>query len=137
MWRPRFRDGSLLRFPTQQNALPEAGDRWGPLRCVYVQHASDPMSFFSPDLMYRRPEWLVGERGADVSPYLRWAPIVTFLQVGFDVPMATSVPIGYGHNFAPANYIDAWIEVTQPADWTPEATQRLKQHFATPTNTEK
>jgi uncharacterized membrane protein len=88
------------------------------------------MSFFAPELLYRRPEWLVGERGPDVSPYLRWYPIVTFLQIGFDLPMATSVPAGYGHNFAPASYIDAWIEVTQPAAWTAEDTTRLKELFA-------
>jgi uncharacterized membrane protein len=130
MWLPRFRDGSMLRFTTQHNSLPEAGPRWGPMRFVFVQHASDPMTFFSPDLLYRCPDWLVGPRGADVSPWLRWAPIITFLQVGFDVPMATSVPIGYGHNFAPQDYIDAWVEVTEPSDWSPADTTRLKQHFA-------
>ena len=99
------------------------------MRFVYIQHASDPMTFFSPDLLYRHPAWLRGKRGPDVSPYLKWFPVVTFLQVGFDLPMATSVPIGYGHNFAPANYIDAWIEVTQPTAWSNEDTDRLKQHF--------
>ena len=80
--------------------------------------------------LYRKPDWLVGERGPDVSPYLRWLPMVTFLQAGFDIPMATSVPLGYGHNFAPASYIDAWIEVTQPESWTAADTKRLKQLFA-------
>ncbi len=88
------------------------------------------MTFFAPELLYRKPEWLVGERGPDVSPYLRWLPIVTFLQAGFDLPMATTVPMGYGHNFAPASYIDAWIEVTQPQEWDADDTRRLKQLFA-------
>ena len=64
------------------------------------------MTFFRPSLIFRRPAWLAGERGPDVSPYLDWYPIVTFLQVACDLPMATSVPTGYGHNIAPANYID-------------------------------
>jgi uncharacterized membrane protein len=80
--------------------------------------------------LYRRPAWLVGERGPDVSPYLSWLPIVTFLQVGFDIPMATTTPLGYGHNFAPASYIDAWVEVTQPPDWDANDTRRLKELFA-------
>jgi uncharacterized membrane protein len=100
------------------------------MRFVYIQHASDPMSFFAPELLYRRPEWLAGERGPDVSPYLKWFPIVTFLQAGFDLPMATSVPHGYGHNFAPSSYIDSWVEVTQPAAWNAEETTRLKDKFA-------
>lgn len=129
MWLPKFRDGSLLRFTNQQNSL-ETGKRWGPMRFVYLQHASDPMTFFSPELLYRRPDWLVGERGPDVSPYLRWIPLVTFLQIGFDIPMATSVPVGYGHNFAPANYLDAWIAVTAPGAWSENDTERLKQLFA-------
>jgi uncharacterized membrane protein len=130
MWLPTFRDGSMVRFTGQRNALPAGGDRWGPMRFVYIQYASDPMSFFSPNLFYQRPGWLDGTRGPDVSPYLRWFPIVTFLQTGFDLPMATSVPLGYGHNYAPANYIDAWVEVTQPAGWSDEHTQRLKHQFA-------
>jgi uncharacterized membrane protein len=129
MWLPTFRDGSMLRFTGRECTLAAGGKRWGPMRFVYIQHASDPMSFFSPDLLYRKPDWLVGKRGPDVSPYLLWMPIVTFLQAGFDLPMATKVPCGYGHNFAPSSYIDAWIEVTQPADWKAEDTQRLKQRF--------
>jgi uncharacterized membrane protein len=130
MWLPRFRDGSMLRFTGRESSLDEAGRRWGPMRFVYIQHASDPMSFFAPELLYQRPAWLTGERGPDVSPYLRWYPIVTFLQAGFDLPMATSVPAGYGHNFAPSSYIDAWIAVTGPAAWNGDDTQRLKRLFA-------
>lgn len=129
MWLPRFRDGSMLRFTAQQNTLDAPDHRWGPMRFVYVQYASDPMIFFSPNLLYRKPQWLDDPRGPDVSPYLRWFPIVTFLQVGMDLPMATSVPIGYGHNYAPEHYIDAWIAVTAPEGWTPDDIQRLKQYF--------
>jgi len=130
MWLPRFRDGSMLRFTGRDNVLPDQGSRWGPMRFVFIQHASDPMTFFSPDLMFRRPAWLDGERGPDVSPYLRWCPLVTFLQLAFDLPMATAVPAGFGHNIAPSSYIDSWIEVSQPAGWTAEDTERLKQLFA-------
>ena len=128
-WRPVFRDSAAIRFMTQDGFPDLAGAEWGPLRIVYLQHASDPMSFFSPDLAYAQPDWLGSDRGPDLSPYLRWFPVVTFFQIGFDIPMATSVPLGYGHNFAPANYIDAWIEVTQPRNWSAEDTAKLKSHF--------
>ncbi len=126
-WLPRYREGEMLRFTGRENTLAENGDRWGSMRFVYIQHASDPMVFFSPDLAYQRPEWLQGERGPDVSPYLSWYPLVTFLQLAFDLPMATSVPVGYGHNYHPATYLDAWVEVTSPPNWTSEDTQRLKE----------
>jgi len=132
MWLPTVRDGSMLRFTGRENSLDSGGDRWGPLRFVYIQHASDPMVFFRKDLLYRQPEWLAEPRGPDVSPYLRWYPLVTFLQVGFDLPMATSTPLGYGHNYAPESYIDAWRAVTGPAGWTDADIERLKRHFAKP-----
>ncbi|NQU21987.1 MAG: alpha/beta-hydrolase family protein [Candidatus Nealsonbacteria bacterium] len=129
-WLPTFRDGTMVRFTGKENSLDQAGERWGPMRFVYVQHASDPMTFFAPELLLQEPDWLAGKRGPDVSPYLRWYPIVTFLQIAFDLPMATSIPTGYGHNYAPASYINAWIEVTEPAEWRAGDTERLKQLFA-------
>ena len=130
-WLPEFRDGTMLRFTGRKSTLDTPGNRWGPMRFAYIQHASDPMTFFSPSLFYRRPDWLVGERGPDVSPYLHWYPMVTFLQVLCDLPMATAVPPGYGHNIAPDSYIDAWIAVTQP-EISPEGVQRVRAEFAEP-----
>jgi uncharacterized membrane protein len=129
-WLPTFCDGSLLRFTGKESCLAQGDQRWGPMRFVYIQHASDPMCFFSPDLLYRRPKWLVGSRGPDVSPDLRWYPIVTFLQTAFDLPMATSVPSGYGHNYAPSSYLDAWIAVSQPPGWSDDHTLRLNRWLA-------
>jgi uncharacterized membrane protein len=130
MWLPTFRDGTMLRFSGQKNSLENPDQRWGPMRFVYLQYASDPMTFFSTNLLFREPEWLVGVRGPDVSSYLRWIPIVTFLQVAFDIPMSVSVPTGYGHNFTPAHYIDAWIAVTAPAGWGSVEIDRLKAHLS-------
>jgi uncharacterized membrane protein len=126
---PEFRDSAMVRFTGQMNSL-DTNKRWGSIRTVYVQYASDPMVFFSPDLAFRRPEWLNGKRRPDVSPYLKWYPIITSLQIAFDLPMATSVPMGYGHNYAPEHYINAWLAVTAPEDWNPNDTQRLKQLFS-------
>lgn len=127
-WLPKFRDGSVVRFTAQENTL-DTDQRWGPLRTVYIQYASDPMVFFSPDLLFKKPAWLSGPRGPDVSPHLKWYPVVTFLKVAFDLPMAISVPTGYGHNYAPKNYIDAWTAVTQPEGWTAEHTLRLVEQM--------
>lgn len=127
-WMPKFRDGRMLRFTSQTNSL-EPEMPWGSMRSVYVQYASDPMIWFSPDLAWNRPDWLGDNRGPDVSPHLRWYPIVTFLQIAFDLPVATGVPLGFGHNYSPSSYIDAWIAVTDPIGWSDEKTERLKQLF--------
>jgi uncharacterized membrane protein len=128
VWLPTFRDGSMVRFMGRESTL-EARARWGPMRFIYIQHPSDPMTFFSPDIAFHRPQWLIGERGPDVSPYLRWFPIVTFLQTAFDLPMATNVPHGYGHNFDAGSYIDAWIAVTAPKGVNADDVTRLKRLF--------
>jgi uncharacterized membrane protein len=128
VWLPTSRDASMIRFMGRENL--DSGARWGPMRFVYIQHASDPMTFFSPDLFYRRPGWLSKQRGPDVSPYLGWYPAVTFLQTAFDLPMSTSVPSGYGHNFDAASYIDAWIAVTDPESIDAGSVAKLKRLFA-------
>ncbi len=129
-WRPVFRDGSLIRFMTGEDGIATPDDaQWGRMRLLYLQQPSDPMSFFSPELAFRKPDWLE-DRGPDISPYFDWYPIVTFLQVMFDIPMATSVPAGYGHTFTPDSYIDAWLAILGPKDgWTQDDTLRIKDHF--------
>lgn len=127
VWLPVFDDGSLVRFTGRENELDLPNASWGMMRIVYIQHPSDPVTFFSPDLWYKEPAWLE-QRGPDVSPSLRWFPVVTFFQVAFDIHVATFAPPGYGHNFAPSSYIDAWVEVTQ-ADVSAADVQRLKELF--------
>jgi uncharacterized membrane protein len=129
-WLPVFGDASIIRFTLQDDALDIPGATWGPMRLVYVQHASDPITFFSEESLYRRPDWMTAPVGPDVSPELRWYPVVTFLQLGLDMAIGLSVPIGYGHFFAPGPYIDAWVAVTDPPGWTPAGIERLKAHFA-------
>jgi uncharacterized membrane protein len=129
-WLPRFGDSSVVRFTNQVNALDIPGAKWGPLRIVYLQYASDPIVFFEPAAFYRTPAWMIGPRGPDVSPDLRWYPGVTFIQLLLDMAVALAVPIGHGHLYAHSHYIDAWLAVTAPEGWTPDAITRLKALFA-------
>jgi uncharacterized membrane protein len=46
--------------------------------------------------------------------------------------MAITAPIGHGHVYAPAHYIDAWMEVTDVRGWSPQEIMRLKQHLSKP-----
>lgn len=128
-WLPRFRDGSVIRFTNQANAARIPNAEWGPIRMVYLQYASDPVTFFEPRALYREPEWMAGRRGPDVSQDLQWFPIVTLLQLALDMTNAIKAPVGHGHVYAPEDYIDAWIEVTQPEDWSPEEVERLKDYL--------
>ena len=129
-WLPRFRDGSFVRFMNQDGVAVTPGSRWGPMRIVYLQYASDPVTFFDYRDLYREPVWMAPPRGPDVSPELRWYPVVTLLQLTLDMAMATTTPRGYGHVFAPEHYVDAWIEVTGVEGWSPDEIARLKRHLA-------
>lgn len=128
-WLPRFGDGSVIRFTNQEDHTELPGAVWGPLRIVYLQYASDPITFFDPNSIWRKPDWMKAPVGPDVSPHLTWYPVVTFLQLTLDMAIALAVPIGHGHYFAPEHYIDAWVAVTDPAGWTPESITGLKTHF--------
>jgi uncharacterized membrane protein len=125
-WQPRFRDGSVIRFTAQDNALADFDAPWGPLRVVYLQYATDPVTFFNPLVFAREPAWLAGPRGPDVSPSLRWFPVVTFLQLAVDIAAAENAPIGHGHAYATEHYIDAWLAVSAPEGWTEERIAALK-----------
>src|SRR5690606_10024216 len=85
-----------------------------------------PIVFFEPEALYREPAWMREPRGFDVSPALTWYPVVTFLQLALDMALAQTSPIGYGHVYAPAHYIDAWLAVTDPPGWTPARIAALK-----------
>ncbi|THF67188.1 hypothetical protein E6C76_02050 [Pseudothauera nasutitermitis] len=125
-WLPRFRDGALIRFANQAGALEDFDAPWGPLRIVYLQYASDPITFFDPLAFLREPEWLSGPRGSDVSPSLRWFPVVTMLQLAVDIAAADHAPIGYGHAYATEHYIDGWLAVSAPENWPEAEIRRLK-----------
>lgn len=125
-WLPEFRDGRIVRFANQSGFPIPATAPWGPMRIVYLQYASDPLVFFDYHDVYRPPAWMTAPRGSDVSPELRWYPVVTFLQIALDMAVATTTPAGFGHVYAPQHYVDAWMAVTAPAGWSPEALEKLK-----------
>jgi uncharacterized membrane protein len=128
-WLPVIHDGSLVRFSAQTNQLKNGDWTWGPMRFVYIQYASDPMVFFSLDLYRKEPDWMRGVRGHDVSPDFKWYPVITALQVLFDLPMADRMPRGSSHNYSANSYIDGWIEVTQPENLSPDDEDKIRTHF--------
>ncbi|GGD05641.1 alpha/beta hydrolase [Aureimonas glaciei] len=127
-WRPRFRDGSVVRFGNQAGGF-EDGAPWGPLRIAFLQYASDPVVFFELESLYREPDWMKEPRGPDVAPEFRWFPVVTMLQLAFDMAIGTTSPIGFGHLYAPEHYIPAWMAVTAPPDIDAATAERLKVWF--------
>jgi uncharacterized membrane protein len=131
-WLPRYRDGGVVRFMNQTTRFDDVNGAWGPLRMAYLQSASDPITFFSLASTWREPAWMKAPRGPDVSPQLRWYPVVTMLQLAADMAAgAPAAPPGYGHYFAADDYITAWVSLTEPNDWSAADVERLRAHFRT------
>jgi uncharacterized membrane protein len=135
-WLPRFRDGAVVRFTlgARDTATEVVADvaadyaPWGDFRIVVLQHPSDPITFFEPSAAWRAPAWMQEPRGPGVTPDLRWFPVVTMLQLGADMMVGTAPP-GFGHEYAPRDYLSAWRALMAPAGWTPAEIERLHQQL--------
>ncbi|HEX6219628.1 MAG TPA: alpha/beta-hydrolase family protein [Acidimicrobiia bacterium] len=125
IWRPVVGDGMAVRFGPDGETLASVEGPWKTPRVAYLQHASDPITWLSTDLILQRPEWLDPPRGLDVSKWMPYVPGVTFLQVLVDLVMGTNAPIGHGHKFGAAQ-TEAWALITTPEAWSAADTQRLR-----------
>ncbi|MCV7356323.1 alpha/beta hydrolase [Mycolicibacterium fluoranthenivorans] len=125
---PRYDNGRTVRFSQAQNAdeiARVASAPWEGTRVLFLQHASDPIVWWSPKLLFSRPDWLTEPPGADRTASMRWYPIVTFWQVGADMTNASGVPGGHGHNYGDS-VLDGWVAVAAPQGWTPADTERIR-----------
>jgi len=124
-WLPIYDRGQHVRFVARPEDLSRPDPQWNTPRVVYLQHASDPIAWWDPGLLFRRPDWLREKRGYDVLPETEWIPVVTFLQVSADMAVATGVPAGHGHVYV-GDVANGWAAVLQPPGWTPEKTAKLR-----------
>lgn len=124
-WLPIYGKGEYVRFSARPENLDRPADPWNTPRAVYLQHASDPIAWWNPDLLFSEPDWLKEPRGYDVSGRMQWIPVVTFLQVSADMAVAVNVPDGHGHVYV-KDVANAWAKILQPPDWTPDKTEKLR-----------
>ncbi len=69
---------------------------------MYLQNASDPITYWTFDLLWRRPEWLDDPRGPD----------------------------GHGHVYG-QNQADGWVAIYSDPQWTPADTGRTRSLITT------
>jgi uncharacterized membrane protein len=132
-WKPTYKNGATVRFASNNEDITANQQSWQGTRVLYVQHASDPVVWFSFDLALNKPDWLREPRGDDVSPATRWYPFVTFFQVGIDQFFGVNVPNGHGHNY-PNTIVNAWNAIAQPEDWNEQKTAKLQAIIDTYSN---
>ncbi|WP_318209772.1 alpha/beta hydrolase [Streptomyces sp. SJL17-1] len=126
VWRPQYRDGAHIRFaqfPETDLARPPAD--WEHPRAVYLQNASDPVVWWSPDLLLDKPDWLDEPLGPDITPEITWFPFVAFWQTSVDMAVSYGVDAPHGHRYG-AGAVDGWAAVLPPPGWTAADTTRLR-----------
>jgi uncharacterized membrane protein len=127
---PVYKDGRTVRFTNDVAAeVPPTSTPWEGPRVLYLQHASDPIVWWGPSLIWDQPDWLGEAHGQDVLDAMVWIPLVTFWQVAADLPLATGVPDGHGHNYH-REFVDGWAAILQPPGWAPAKAEQLREIVA-------
>jgi uncharacterized membrane protein len=129
VWRPVYRGGEHVRFAQfPERDLSLGGAPWEHPRVVYLQNASDPVVWWSPNLMFQRPEWLRTPLGPDVTEAIDWFPLVTFWQTTVDMAVSYGAPAPHGHRYG-SNPVDAWQVIIPPPDWDPAEGARSRRKY--------
>jgi uncharacterized membrane protein len=122
VWDPSYPD---LAVEFADDAA-ELRDRTGPRpKVVYLQNATDPVVWWSWDLLWKKPEWLIGQRAPDVTPDMHWYPGITFWQITCDLVFSNKVPTGHGHSYK-SETVDGWAAIAPPPGWTTQDSLRLR-----------
>ena len=130
---PRYDSGRTVRFSEANIPADITGvarPPWVGTRVLFLQHPSDPVVWWTPDLLFGKPQWLVEPRGEDRTALMRWYPVVTFWQVSADLTNAEGVPGGHGHNYS-NDILDGWVAVAPPHGWTAADTERIRAALST------
>ena len=116
-----------MRFSNDPTTgIPPAGKPWEGSRILYMMHPSDPIVWWSPQLIFSEPSWISEPPGKDVLKTIFWVPFVTFWEVTSDLPFSTGVPPGHGHKYT-AEYVDGWNAVMHPAGITAQQLASLRK----------
>jgi len=130
---PVYERGRQVRWGTETSSAANVWDVPGPWespRVVYVQHASDGVTWWSPTTLWSEPDWMREPRGPDVLDAVQWRPFVTFWQLTGDlfVAAASDIPPGHGHVYY-LEYADGWSALNPPEGWADADTARLKDRM--------
>lgn len=120
---PVYDSGRHLRWANQPTAL-DLPTPWQRPRAVFLQNASDPVVWWSPTVLFSRPQWMTQPRGPGVLPWVPWLPVVTFAGLTGDMINSQGVPSGYGHVYG-TDPVYAWAAILQLPGWTAQDSQAL------------
>jgi uncharacterized membrane protein len=123
-WLPVYRDGESVRFANRNEELLRPLDDWTGPRVLYIQHPSDPVTFWNMETMWSEPEWIQDPKGYDIPARAGWFPFVTWAQGVADLSAGFGAEPGFGHDYS-ISFVPGWAAVAPPEGWTIEDSQRL------------
>ena len=126
---PVYADGLLVRFSEDPAELRDDDSPWIPPNVLYVQHATDPVVWWTPDLLFDRPAWLAEPPGKGRHPGMFYMPVLTFFQVTADLGNAIGGSQGYGHLYD-HQILDGWAAATGRDGWDDDEFQRFAELHA-------
>lgn len=120
---PVYDSGRHARFATcpaelEADIYGRTLGEWEYPRAVFIQHASDPVAWYTPRIAFHESDWIREKAGSDVSENVSFTPIVTFMQLLCDLPIAGTAPAGHGHTYH-RELIPAWVKVLGEDDRPP------------------
>ncbi|MBK9178681.1 MAG: alpha/beta-hydrolase family protein [Acidimicrobiales bacterium] len=123
-WLPVFDGGRTVRFMNRASDLPDAP--WSGPRVLYMQHPSDPVTWWNWETLWRPQPWSHTPTGFDVPEDVGWFPGVTFVQVVADLIAGFSTSPGHGHNYNDS-FVTGWSAVAPADGWTDSDGARLQE----------
>lgn len=123
---PVYADGLLVRFSEDPAEFRSDHTPWIPPHVLYVQHATDPVVWWNPDLLFERPAWLSEPAGKGRHPGMFYMPVLTFFQVTADLGNAIGGSQGYGHLYD-HQILDGWAAVTERGGWDDDDYRRFAE----------
>jgi uncharacterized membrane protein len=125
VWLPVYDGGRHVRFANRDPEVPPLDPSWDEPRIFYIQHPTDPVTFWNIPTLWRSPEWMDHPRGIGVPDRGRWFPVVTFTQGIFDLMAGFGAPPGYGHDYR-LDFVAGWATVAPPEGWDASRTEALQ-----------
>ena len=123
---PVYQGGETVRFADAPTDTTLTSGSWAVPRVLYLQHATDPVVWWSPGLLWSPPDWLREPRGRGVSSHTLWFPLTTFAQASVGLFIGTSYPNGFGHNYGNMT-AHAWAAVAPSPGWDAQRTDQLQR----------
>lgn len=126
-WRPIRDGGRHVRWASKFGDFQLLTTSWDAPRVAILQHATDPITWLGPEVLWQRPEWLKdGNRAPDVSPKMRWIPIVTASHLLIDNLVSVDVPARHGHAFGDV-MLDGWVGITDDGGLDQTALTKIRK----------